>query len=349
MWRADVAPMATLPACDGPRQQYASEGTTATDGLSKSEEMPIGAPQDDASRSAAPGQIDAWRKTPVPDTGEDEWQIRQRRRRRLATAAVVTAVALALALAIGGFVWMAELHYARGQKAYAMGAYDWAVSEFAAAHILVFPFRNAAGMERAAKAALVRQTVAAKAKDEAETRLVTAYRDAEKKLAANDAEGVRADLESARAAGSRGPLGDDPEVQAVASDLQMSLRLNAVWSLEASNWHRAGLYASLVLMLDPANSDAKSIARKAAAGEALQARFARALAAARAHRWRTALALALSVLHARPGFPGASNLVAQARVALRPKPAAARAPSVSASAPTTSSPATPSKPNPPPP
>ena len=178
--------------------------------------------------------------------------------------------------------------------------------------------------------------------------MIAAYQDAEKKLAANDPEGVRAALESARARGSRGPLSDDPEVQEVASQLLTSLRLYAVWSLEASSWHRAGLYASLILMLDPTNTDAKAVARKAAKGEALQARFAGALAAAQAHRWGTALALALSVLHARPGFPGASNLVARARVALRPKPATP-ASSVSATAPTTSSPASPSKPNPPPP
>ena len=227
---------------------------------------------------------------------------------------------LAAALMIGGLVWMAALHYDRGQKAYAMGAYDWAASEFAAARVLVFPYRDAVRMEREAKVALNRQTVSTRSTDRAVAHVLAAYRIAATKVAAEDAAGALAALASTRGQASQAPLRNDIEIRQVVADLQMRLRLNAIWSLEAMRWHRAGLFAASVLILDPANKEAQGLLGQAKTGEILQARLARALAAARARKWAKALALARSVLRAHPGFPGAANLVAEARMALKPKP-----------------------------
>ena len=289
-----------------------------------SEGKPIDTPADDVAELAAPDQIDGWWERPEVEPAEDIWQLRERRRKRVVTVAVAAAVMIALVLAVGGAVWMANVHYERGKRAFAIGAYDWAVSEFSAARILVFPYRDAAGEERAARAALVRQASIDRANDKIKVQVLATYRDAGRRLAADDTAGVRAALQSARAQLSNSALGDDPDVQEVVSDLQTRVRLSATWALEAGRWRQAASYASLVLLLDPTDHEAKDIARKAAAGMALQARFATALAASRAHEWTRTLTLALSVLHTQPGFPGAAHLVAAARAALRPRPATTR-------------------------
>ena len=297
-----------------------------------SDSIPSDTPADDVVESAAPDQIDLWWERPAVEPAEDIWQLRERRRKRMVTAAVAAAVVFVLVLAIGGEVWMANVHYERGKKAFALGAYDWAVSEFSAARILVFPYRDAAGEERAARAALVRQTSIDKANDKIRAQVLATYREAGRRLAADDAAGVRVALQSARAQLSTSALGDDPDVQEVVSDLQTTVRRSATWALEAQRWRQAASYASLALLLDPTDHEANDIARKAAVGMALQARLATALAASRAHEWTRTLTLALAVLHAQPGFPGAANLVAEARAALRPRPATTRASNPAAAA-----------------
>ena len=287
---------------------------------------------------APPDDVDPWWERPAEVERPDEWQARARRRKLML---ILAAVVLAFALVVGGLVWMADLHYDRGQKAYAMGAYDWAASEFAAARVLVFPYRDAARMEREATVALNRQAAGTRSKEKAEAHVLAAYRIAARKVAADDAAAALAAVESARAQASQAQLRNDIEIQQVVADLQMRLRLNAIWALEAARWHQAGLYASSVLVLDPANKEAQGLVRQATTGEILQARLARALAAARARKWAEALALARSVLSAQPGFPGAANLVTEARVALRPKPSATHA---SAAAPPQTSNTAPAKP-----
>jgi hypothetical protein len=295
---------------------------------------------------APPDAVDPWWERPAKVDGPDEWRARARRRKLIL---ILAAVVLAFALIVGGLVWMAELHYDRGQKAYAMGAYDWAVSEFSAARLLVFPYRDAARMEREAKVALDRQAASTRSKEKAVAHVLAAYRTAARKVAADDAAGVLAAVESARTKASQAQLRDDIEIRQAAADLQTRLRLNAIWALEATSWHQAGLYASSVLVLDPVNKEAQGFLKQATTGENLQARFARALAAARARKWAVALALARSVLSAQPGFPGAANLVAEARVALRPKRSATHASAAAPPQPSYTAPAKPGATQPAPP
>jgi len=262
---------------------------------------------------------------------------------------VIALVALVLGEAAGVLVWIADSHYDRGQKAFAMGVYDTAADEFAAARILVFPYGNAAAMERAARAALDKENAVTRAEQKVQAQLLATLGDAGKRLAAGDAAGVLVALRSARAQVPHGPLSDAPVTRRVATDLHARLLAAARTTLAKAHWHRAWLYASGVLLLDPADAKAAAITRKAKADEVLQGRLGTALAAAGAHKWRHSLALALAVLHARPGFPGAANLVRRARVALRPKAKPRPAAVTTASTAGRVAPTTPSAPQPPPP
>lgn len=296
---------------------------------------------------APPDEYHGWRQEDTADWSERDPLRHALRRHRVLVVAIV---ALVLAEAAGVLVWIANSHYDRGQNAFNMGVYDTAANEFAAARILVFPYRDAASMERAARSALDTQGTVTQAEAAAKAQLLATLQSAGTKLAAGHAAGVLAALKSARAQVPKGPLSDDAEIQQVAADLQVRLLTAARAMLAKTRWHKAVLYAAGALLLDPADAKATAVAGTAKKDEALQAKLNSALAAARAHRWKRALALALSVLKAHPGFPGAANVVSEARVALRPKPAAKPARSTAPASTPTTPPTTPAPaPQPPPP
>ena len=105
-----------------------------------------------------------------------------------------------------------------------------------------------------------------------------------------------------------------------AAALGEDLTAAAGMALRNQKWGRAGQYAAALLLLDPSAPDGAALAEKATTGQKLSARLAEARDAARLGHWREALRLALAVTAAQKGFPGAAALVADARLALTPKP-----------------------------
>ena len=89
--------------------------------------------------------------------------------------------------------------------------------------------------------------------------------------------------------------------------------------MQEARWVRAGHFAAAYLVLDPSD-EAMPRSLRARTGEKLRTELADARAAARRGQWRTALRMALAVVAVRKDFPGAAALVADARVALTPKP-----------------------------
>ena len=92
-------------------------------------------------------------------------------------------------------------------------------------------------------------------------------------------------------------------------------------ALRNAAWVQAGRLSAALLVLEPSSELAATLDARAQTGEDLSAKLGKAKDAARHGRWREALRMALAVLAAQKGFPGAAAVVADARHALAPKPA----------------------------
>ncbi len=298
---------------------------------------------------------------PVPDEQRYVWREAHptaycddayRRARRRRTILIMVAITLIVAEIVGVLFWLAASHYSRGKDAYASGMYEVAADEFAAARVIVFPYADAAAMEAAARTELARQAADARAAVHARAELRGLLRETTAKVAAGDASGVLMLLTNAQVRITDDLAHGRIPAQRTFATLEERLSTASRAALVKSRWRSAGLYAGALLVLTPSSREGQTLSASAHVGAALQAKLTKAADAARAHRWKTALALALAVLRGHPGFPGAATIVHKARVALTPKPvpAPAPAPPVAAAAPrVTVQPPAPSAPQPPPP
>jgi hypothetical protein len=270
----------------------------------------------DARGVPVPPQLpDGWR-----DAQPDEWvdhSIPSRRRWFAVRAAVVAVVAAAV---IGAFVWVAAGHYARGVEALRAHAYSRAMGEFAAAKILVVPYRDAQALEDQARRALESENAALAAADRRVAAVVDSLDGAHQRLGRGDAAGVLAALQAIPAGDLRAALADGGPAAASVDALTTDLGTAALDALQRAEWTRAGRLAAALLVLEPSSKEASALADRALVGERLRAKLAEAKDAAQRGRWRDALRLALAVTAVRKDFPGAATLIADARRALAPKP-----------------------------
>ena len=245
-------------------------------------------------------------------------------RRRLALRVAVGV--LLVAGVLGALVWVAAGRYARGVDALNDGAYSRAAAELSGATVLVFPYRDARALEEQARQALQAETAAREAEESVVNAVVAQLQGAGARFDAGDAAGVLAALEAIPADELRSAVRASDEGRASVAALREDLAGAASTALGNAQWQRAGRFAAALLVLEPSSDSAADLAARARTGEQLSAKLTEARAAASAGRWREALRLALAVLAVRKEFPGAAAVVADARVALKPKPKPRRAP-----------------------
>ena len=242
-------------------------------------------------------------------------------------------VVLILASLIGLSLWTAAAHYARGVRALEVHSYTWAVTEFAAARFLAFPYRDARSLEEQARQALAAEEALRNRTDARQAGVVTQLEKASSQLEADDADGVLATLLAIKAADLQAALRGGGAARRPADMLATDLTLASRGALSHRAWRRAGSYAAALLILEPSSERAARLGARAQKGQDLSAMLGRAKDAARHGRWRTALRLGLAVLAAEKGFPGAAAVVADARHALAPKPKPAKTQTAAATTP----------------
>ena len=275
-----------------------------------------------------------------------EYERRARRRRIIVSAAAACAL---LAAVLGAVVWNANVHYARGRDMLARGRYATAVEEFAAARVFALPYRDAAALGATAERSVAAATAAAAADRRLRATVTRLLEKADEKLAQGDAAGVLAAVGVARRVVPDGPLPVSTESAGLTTRLALHIKDVAERDLAGARWGPARSLAMALSSLQPGSADASRLLAEARSGAALQAKLVRARAAAAAGHWRTARRLALAVLDARKGFPGAAAVVAQATAALAPKPKPTPTRAATSAATNSSPPAsTPAAPPPPP-
>ncbi len=277
--------------------------------------MPLHTDSSSGTTSPPPPLPEGWRY--AEDVVWDDPYVAVRRRR-------ISLVALVAAIIIGAVIGLVVLnaatHYSNGVAALRDGSYAQAATEFSAAKLLVFPYRNAQSLADRARSDLSAQ-VAAEQTATARLDAVTAAFDAAgAKLELRDAPAVLAALQPLPAADLRAALEDSAAARRSSRVLTQDLTAAAREALRRLQWSRADALAAALLVLDPASQEAASVTAKAATGKQLSARLAKAKDAARRGKWHEALRLALAVTAVRDGFPGAATVIADARKALAPKP-----------------------------
>ena len=310
-------------------------------------------PHNTSAQSAAiqPSDLpDGWRSAELADW-KDPYLAARKRARAVRAALVV----LIVALVIGGLVWIAATHYARGVEALKVHSYSTAVSEFSVARVLVFPYRDARSLEEQARRALLAEYARLDQADARDAAIVVQLGSVGARLEAGDAEAVLAGLQVIDTDDLQAALAGDDTARESAGVLAEDLAAASRKALDNAAWGRAGRLAAALLVLEPSSKLGETLGARARTGEELSAKLGKAKDAARRGEWRAALRLALAVLAIRKGFPGAAAVVADARDALAPKPtrvAPRPAPAAATAASPTQAPSVPATtrpPQPPPP
>jgi hypothetical protein len=247
------------------------------------------------------------------------WKDPHRAARRRLRALQVALFGLVLACVIGFLVWNAAAHYARGVHALKVHSYYVAAYELSAARVLIFSYRDAPLLEKEAErdAAVAAYDTLHK---QAQTRLAAQLDKAVARLKAGDADGVLAALQAIGPVDLQTALDRNGTIRESTDALAEDLTAASRRALSNRAWGRAGRFAAALLVLDPSSELAVTLRARAHTGQGLSAKLDQAKEAARRHRWREALRGALAVLAVQKDFPGAATVVADARVALAPKP-----------------------------
>jgi hypothetical protein len=277
---------------------------------------------------APPELPEGWHYTDDLVWEEPQGRVRQRR-----IALVVLAVVVAAAAIVALAVLNAQAHYSRGVAALHARDYALAAAQLSGATLYVLPYRDASLLadeaRREASVSYARQEAAAARVSAARA----ALREASAALKTMSASAVLTALQAVDSQALQAAARDDQGVATAAGALTHEVGAAAGQALNKFEWGRAETLAAALALLDPKSAAASELAARATQGRTLSARLAEAQDAARHHEWRKALRLALAVSAAHKDFPGAAAVVAQARKALKPKPAAS-------SAATTTTPAT---------
>jgi hypothetical protein len=310
------------------------------------DDLPHNTPAQNAS-IGSPDLPDGWRSAELED-----WKDPRLTARRRLLALRVTLGILAMTLVFGAVLWVAAAHYGRGVHALRLHSYAWAASEFAAARILVFPYRDARSLEAQARSALSAEDALREQANARSAAVVAQLEEAGARLKASDANGVLATLLAIDKGDLRATLERSDIARESAAALSVELAAASRSALGNAAWDRAGRFAAALLVLKPTSEVAVALAARARTGDELSAELGKAKDAARRGEWRAALRIALAVLAVQKHFPGAAAVVADARDALAPKPKPKPKPVATTAAPpppATGGSATPPPPPPPPP
>jgi hypothetical protein len=302
-------------------------------------------PHSDAHSSRTAPPIKPLTAAAPPADDRPSWVQLERRalvRRRLISVAVVVALLLAALVAL---VWNASGRYASGKQALQEGRYGEAVADFTAARVLFFSYRDADSLRQQAQAKLADAADTAASERRRRESVARLLATADERLANGAYASVVAALEEMRKIAPEDPLPLDAAATKALTQLAERLRDGSSGALAQARWLAARLQADALLLLLPGDAQATRLAERADEGTTLQKRLDAARAAARDGEWRRALRLARAVLAEKAGFPGAAQLVAEARAALAPKPTATPTPTPSP----TTRPSTPQPTLPPPP
>jgi hypothetical protein len=242
-----------------------------------------------------------------------------RRRRRILQLVIVS---LIVGCTLAALVWNASTHYARGTYALKIHSYDWAVEEFSAARILIFPYRDAQTLEEQARRAEQAAAAAQKKEDARRYEVVSHLTKARARLQVGDAAGVLTALQAIPAVNLQATLGGNSAARDAADELIDNLAVASRTALANRDWGDAQRFAAAILVLEPTSDAGATLNSRAQTGLNLSAKLGKAKDAARRGQWREAKRLGLAVLAVNKDFPGAATVVAQAKKALAPKPKA---------------------------
>jgi hypothetical protein len=275
-----------------------------------------------------PALPEGWRSAEAGVWTDPYLAVHKRRR-----AGQVALVILVLALLTGFMLWVAANHYARGVEALRIHSYSNAISEFSVARVLVFPYRDAENLAGQAQRALAAEDALWQQAQARRAVVVAQLEKAGVRLKAGDAQGVLTSLQAMRTVDLQAALEGTAAVRKPADALAEDLATASRRALREGAWVRAGRLSAALLVLEPSSELAARFGARAQKGQDLSVKLVEAKAAARRGQWRTALRLALAVLAAEKGFPGAAAVVADARRALAPKPKPAKTQTASTATP----------------
>jgi len=270
----------------------------------------------DAASTGVPKLPDGWR----PAEREDDWGTSYEVGGRRQFVLLVSASVILVAAVVGVLVWVAAGHYARGVEALRDGAYARAIGELSAARVLFIPYRDADGLEQQARHGLQDDAAAAAARRELVDRVAVQLERVDHRLASGTATEVLQAIQDISPVDLRAARAGDDAVRAAAVALADALEAAARAAMSRNEWARAGRYAAALLVLQPSSEEGAALAKRAKTGQELSEKLAAARRAADGGHWREALRLALAVTAVRKDFPGAADLIADARKALAPKP-----------------------------
>jgi len=283
--------------------------------------------KDSTAAVEPPDLPEGWRSAELL-VWEDPYLAARKRRR----AVQVMLAVLVLAFVIGVLLGNAATHYARGVAALKAHSYAAAIPEFSVARVLVFPYRDSRSLADQAQRALLAEDALWQQSQARQAAVVARLEKARLRLNARDAAGVLTTLQAIRTVDLQTALDENPAVRGSVHALAEDLTAASRRALGNAAWVRAGGFAAALRVLEPSSELAATLRARAQTGKDLRAKLGRARDAARHGRWRAALRLALAVLAAKKGFPGAAAVVADARHALAPKPAKTQTASTSAPA-----------------
>lgn len=254
---------------------------------------------------------------------EDEHPYQRRQRRmRVVRRALWASLVVGAIVVLGVVVYTrAATAYREGKQALAAHRYYEAIDHFAAARLLVIPYKNANALTSEAEAAL--KGLAATAGAQAAAQKLAA-------LTAPIDEALTSGRYHDAAAAMRAAAVQQPGFTYAPSPTIAPLLVRAVQHLNASargylavhTWSAALTASQDALVLQPANKTAQTLRDEARRALRAAPVYAKATAAAAKRQWRVALRLAKRTLVLDPAYPSAKALVTRAQRALAPKPKA---------------------------
>jgi hypothetical protein len=259
-------------------------------------------------------------------------------------------------LIVGAIVGLAVVVYVRASNAYEQGKtalaahrYYEAIDHFAAARLLVIPYKNADALTSEAEAAL-KGLAAAAASQAAAQRLAALTTPIETALAAGRYHEAADALRAARAAQRTFVFKPDARSTPLVTLAVTQLLSAAHKAFALHTWSVALADSRDVLVFEPGNGGAKSLRDAAARAHRAAPAYAQAVAAAAKKNWQTVVRMAKRTLTIDPAYPGAPVLLARAQRALAPAPASTASPApVQTTAPAPAPVRTVAPPPPPPP
>lgn len=240
--------------------------------------------------------------------------------RRLLWVVVIVGTILVLAVVVYA---RASHAYEQGKAALAAHRYHEAIDHFAAARLLVVPYKNTDALTNEAEAALKGLAAAAASAQAVAQKRAALAAPITAALVAGRYHDAAAALRAARATLRSFVFEPDASTAPLIALAVRQLTTAARASFAAHTWSAALANSHDVLAFEPANSVAKGLLDDASRAMRAAPVYAQAVAAAAKKDWRTVVRLAKRTLAIDAGYPAARVLLARAQAALAPPPPAA--------------------------